>query len=216
MRVTQSLNQAQFLAALTQLESNLSQTQNQISTNLAFTAPSQNPVAAGNVNNYDQALAQSQQYDSNARSAQNRLSTEDTALAQVQTELQSLRDLALQANNASVSSSGRTAIAAQATQIQKSLLSLANTQDGNGEYIFGGFTTNNQPFTLTASGANYAGDQGQRQVQIAPGHTLAAGDSANSVLNQLKTGNGTFNASAALGNTGTGLLGASTVQNPAA
>ena len=127
-----------------------------------------------------------------------------------------MRDLALQANNASVSSSGRTAIAAQATQIQKSLLSLANTQDGNGEYIFGGFTTNNQPFTLTASGANYAGDQGQRQVQIAAGQTIADGDNGNSVFNQIKTGNGTFNASAAAGNTGTGVLGASAVQNPAA
>ena len=216
MRVTQSLNQAQFLAALTQLESNLSQTQNQISTNLAFTTPSQNPVAAGTVNNYDQALAQSQQYDSNASSAQTRLSTEDTALAQVQTELQSLRDLALQANNGSVSAQGRTAIAAQATQIQNSLLSLANTQDGNGEYIFGGFSTNNQPFTLTASGANYAGDQGQRQVQIAAGQTIADGDNGNGVFNQIKTGNGTFSASAAAGNTGTGVLGASTVQNPAA
>jgi flagellar hook-associated protein 3 FlgL len=216
MRVTQSLNQAQFLAALTQLESNLSQTHNQISTNLAFTSPSQNPVAAGSVNNYNQALAQSQQYDSNAGSAQTRLSTEDTALAQVQTELQSLRNLALQANNGSVSSQGRTAIAAQATQIQNSLLSLANTQDGNGEYIFAGFSTNNQPFTLTPSGANYAGDQGQRQVQIAAGQTIADGDNGNSVFNQIKTGNGTFNASAAAGNTGTGVLGASTVQNPAA
>ena len=216
MRVTQSLNQAQFLAALTQLESNLSQTHNQISTNLAFTTPSQNPVAAGTVNNYDQALAQSQQYDSNASSAQTRLSTEDTALAQVQTALQSLRNLALQANNGSVSSQNRTAIAAQATQIQNSLLSLANTQDGNGEYIFAGFSTNNQPFTLTPSGANYAGDQGQRQVQIAAGQTIADGDNGNSVFNQIKTGNGTFSASAAAGNTGTGVLGASTVQNPAA
>jgi flagellar hook-associated protein 3 FlgL len=216
MRVTQSLNQAQFLAALTQIESNLSQTQNQISSKLAFTTPSQNPVAAGSVNNYDQALAQSQQYDANANSAQTRLGTEDSALAQAQTELQSLRDLALQANNASVSSSGRAAIASQAAQIQNSLLSLANTQDGNGEYIFGGFSTNNQPFTLTASGANYTGDQGQRQVQIAAGQTIADGDNGNSVFNQIKTGNGTFNASAAAGNTGTGVLGASTVQNPAA
>jgi flagellar hook-associated protein 3 FlgL len=216
MRVTQTLNQAQFLAALTKLESNLSQTQNQISTNLSFTAPSQNPVAAGSVNNYNQALAQSQQYDSNAGSAQTRLSTEDSALSQVQNQLQSLRDLALQANTGTITSQGRTAIAAQASQIQNSLLSLANTQDGNGEYIFGGFSTANQPFTLTSSGANYAGDQGQRQVQIAAGQTIAAGDNGNSVFNQIKTGNGTFNASAAPGNTGTGLLGASTVQNPAA
>lgn len=216
MRVTQSLNQAQFLEALTQLESNLSQTQNQISTNLAFTTPSQNPVAAGSVNNYNQALAQSLQYDANANSAQTQLSTEESALSQLQTELQSLRGLALQANNGSVSSQGRTAIAAQATQIQNSVLALANTQDGNGEYIFGGFSTQNQPFTLTASGANYAGDQGQRQVQIAAGQTIAAGDNGNTVFNQVKTGNGTFSASAAAGNTGTGVLGASTVQNPAA
>src|SRR5260370_2483566 len=187
MRVTQSLNQAQFLAALTQLESNLSQTQNQISTNLAFTAPSQNPVAAGNVNNYDQALAQSQQYDANAGSAQTRLSTEDTALAQVQTELQSLRDLALQANNASVSAQGRTAIAAQAAQIQNSLLSLANTQDGNGEYIFGGFSTTNQPFALTAGGGSLPGDQGPRQVQDAPGPTLAPRAQRDIVFNPIQT-----------------------------
>src|SRR3982074_2581607 len=114
MRVTQSFNQAQFLAAMTQLESNLSQTHNQISTNLGFTTPSQNPVAAGTVNNYDQALAQSQQYDSNASSAQTRLAAEDTALAQLQTELQSLRGLALQANNGTVSGQGRTASPAPA------------------------------------------------------------------------------------------------------
>jgi len=216
MRVTQSLNQAQFLAAMTQLESNLSKTQNSISTNLAFNTPSQNPVAAGSVNNYDQALAQSQQYDSNSNSAQTRLSIEDTALSQVQTQLQSLRDLALQANNSSVSSQDRTAIATQAAQIQNSLLSLANTQDGNGEYIFGGFSTNTQPFALTPSGASYSGDQGQRQVQIAAGQTIADGDNGDSVFNQIKTGNGTFLASAAAGNTGAGVLGASTVQNPAA
>jgi len=61
MRVTRS-ESSTVLAALTQIESNLSQTQNQISSNLGHT-PSQNPVAAGSVNNYDQALAQSQQYD---------------------------------------------------------------------------------------------------------------------------------------------------------
>ena len=114
MRVTQSLNQTQFIAALTTLESNLSQTQNQISTNLAFTTPSQNPVAAGAVTNYNQALSQSQQYDTNANSAQTRLSTEDSTLTQVQNALQSLRDLALEANNSSQSAQDRSAIATQA------------------------------------------------------------------------------------------------------
>lgn len=216
MRVTQNLNQAQFIAALNTLESNLSQTQNQISSNLSFTTPSQNPVAAGAVTNYNQALLQSQQYDTNANSAQTRLSTEDTSLSQVQNALQSLRDLALQANSGTLSSQDRSALATQATQIQATLVSLANTQDGNGEYIFGGFATQSQPFSLSATGATYSGDQGQRQVQIAAGQTVAVGDSGAVVFNQIKTGNGTFTAAAGAGNTGTGVLGASTVANPAA
>jgi len=216
MRVTQSLNQAQFVAALTTLESNLSQTQNQISTNLAFTTPSQNPVAAGAVTNYNQALSQSQQYDTNANSAQTRLNTEDSTLSQVQDALQSLRDLALQANSGTLTSQDRTALATQATQIQASLVSLANTQDGNGDYIFGGFVTQSQPFALTATGATYSGDQGQRQVQIAGGQSVAVGDNGAAVFNQIKTGNGTFTAAAGAANTGTGVLGASTVVNPAA
>src|ERR1700720_1053807 len=216
MRVTQTLNQLQFVAAIDTLQSNLSQTQNQISTNLSFTTPSENPVAAGAVNGYNQALAQSKQYDTNANSAQTRLSTEDTALSQVQNALQSLRTLALQANSGTVSTQDRTAIAAQATQIQASLVSLANTQDGNGEYLFSGFASQTQPFAFSATGATYSGDSGQRQAQIAPGHSVADGDNGNTVFNQVKTGNGTFTATAAPINTGTGVLGASTVTNAAA
>ena len=216
MRVTQSLEQTQFLAAIGSLESGISQTQNQMSSGLSFTTASQNPTAAGSVNNYNQALAQSQQYGTNATSAQTNLNTEDSALSQVQTQLQSLRDLALEANSGILTSSNLSAIATQAVQIQNSLLALANTTNGNGEYIFGGFAAQTQPFTLTATGATYNGDQGQRQVQIAAGQTVADGDNGNTVFNQIKTGNGTFTVSAAAGNTGSGIVGATTVSNPAA
>jgi flagellar hook-associated protein 3 FlgL len=216
MRVTQNLEQTQFLAAINQLESNLSTTQNQISSGKAFTTASQNPVAAGLVTGYNQALAQSQQYDTNSNSAQGSLNTEDSALTQVQSALQSLRDLALEANSGTESSQGLSAIATQAAQIQNSLLGLANTQDGSGNYIFGGYSTQTQPFTLTATGATYNGDQGQRQVQIAAGQTVVVGDNGDLVFNQIKTGNGTFVASAAAANTGTGVVGATTVSDPAA
>jgi flagellar hook-associated protein 3 FlgL len=215
MRVTQSLIQAQFLASISSLESNLSQTQNQISSNQAFTTAAQNPTAAGAVNNYNQALSQSQQFVTNANSAQTRLSTEDSSLSQVQAQLQSLRDLALEANNSTLSTSDRAAIASQATQIQNSLLALANTQDGNGEYLFGGFATQTQPFTLSTTGATYNGDHGERQVQIAAGQTISDGDNGDTVFGNIKTGNGTFAVAAAAANTGNGVLGATSVSNPA-
>jgi flagellar hook-associated protein 3 FlgL len=216
MRVTQSLNQTQFLTSINLLEASITQTRNQMSASLSFTTASQNPIGAGSVNNYNQALAQSKQYGTNATSAQTNLNTEDNALSQVQTQLQALRNLALQANGGALTNSNLSAIATQAQQIQNSLLALANTQNGNGEYIFGGFASQSQPFTVSATGATYNGDQGQRQVQIAAGQTVSDGDNGDTVFNQIKTGNGTFAVAAAAGNAGSGIVGAATVSNPAA
>jgi len=222
MRVTQSLEQTQFLSALDTLESNISTTQNQVTSGLSFTTPSENPAAAGTVNGLNQVLSQSQQFSSNASAAQGSLQTENNALDQVQTQLQSLYSLTLQAGSGTQSQQSLAAIAAQATQIQSSLLGVANTQDGQGQYIFAGYATQTQPFALTATGATYSGDQGQRQVQIAAGQTLGTGDNGDLVFNQIKNGNGTFtvaagpNATSGTGgtpgpNTGTGIIGASTV-----
>jgi len=185
MRVTQNMEQAQFLTALNQLESSISTTQNGISTGLAFTTASENPVGAGLVAGYNQVLAQSQQYTSNGNSATDSLNIEDSALTQLQNQLQSLRDLALEANNATESPSDLSAIATQVQQIQGSILSLANTQDGEGNYIFAGYSTQTQPFAQTATGATYSGDQGQRQVQIGAGQTVVVGDNGDLLFNSI-------------------------------
>jgi flagellar hook-associated protein 3 FlgL len=216
MRVTQASQQTQFLANLDTLESNISTTQNEISTGDAYTTPSQDPAAAGLVDNYQQVLAQSQQFTANANSAQTDLNTEDTALTNVTSQLQSLRDLALEAESGTVSNQNLSSIATQMQQIQNSLLSLANTQDGNGNYIFAGYSSQTQPFTLTSTGASYSGDQGTRQIQVATGQTVAAGDSGDAVFNSIPTGNGTFTVTANAANTGTGLIGATTVTTPSA
>jgi flagellar hook-associated protein 3 FlgL len=214
MRVTQNLEQAQFLAAINQLESGISTTQNQISSGLSFTTASQNPVGAGLVSGYNQVLAESQQYTQNGSSATESLNVEDSALTQLQSQLQSLRSLALEANSGTESSQDLNDIATQVQQIQGSLLSVANTQDGAGNYIFGGYATETQPFAQSATGATYAGDQGQRQVQIGAGQTVVIGDNGDLVFNQIKTGNGTFDVTPAAGNTGTGVIGATSVTDP--
>ena len=215
MRVTQLMNQTQFLSELNTLQSNIAQTQNDLTAGVAFTTPSENPIAAGDVAQFNQALAASQQYSTNASSAQTSLSTESNALTQVVSQLQSLYSLALQANSGTVSQQNLGAIATQAQQIQSSLLGLANTQDGTGNYIFGGFASQSPPFSASATGASYTGDQGQLQVQIAPGQTVAASDNGETVFNQIRNGNGTFTVTAAAGNTGSGVIGASSVVNAA-
>lgn len=216
MRITQSLEQTQFLSALDSLEASIATNENDVSTSLAFTTPSQDPSAAGAVNGLDQVLSQSQQFSTNATAANSSLETESTALGQFQTQLQSLYSLALEANSGTQSAADLTALGAQVTAIQSTMLSLANTQDGNGNYIFGGYATQTAPFALTATGASYAGDSGQAHVQIAAGETVATGDSGDAVFNQIKNGNGTFTVTPGPGNTGTGVIGATSVTSAAA
>ena len=103
MRITQNMEQTQFLTAINQLESSIANTQNDISTGLSFTTASQNPVAAGLGAGYNQVLAQSQQYTANGSGATESLNVEDSALTQLQDQLQSVRDLALEANSGTAS-----------------------------------------------------------------------------------------------------------------
>jgi flagellar hook-associated protein 3 FlgL len=216
MRVTQSLQQTNFISSLDAMEANISQTENEISSGDSYTEPSQNPTAAGEVDNYNQVLAQSQQYSTNANAAQTSLNTEDSTLTQVTNQLQSLRDLALEANSGTESGQNLSALATQVQQIQNTLLSLANTQSGNGTYIFAGYASQTEPFALTSAGATYSGDQGQPQAQISAGQTVATADNGDTVFNNIKTGNGTFTVSASAANTGSALIGAATVTNPSA
>ena len=215
MRVTEGTGQQQFLTAVSSLESSISQTQNDISSNESFTTASQNPVAAGEVNTYTQALAQSQQYAANGTSAQTNLNTESSALTSITNQLQSLRSLALEANSGTQNGSDLSGIATQMKSIQSSLLALANTQNGSGEYIFSGYATQTQPFQLSGTGATYNGDSGATQVQIAAGQNVVTSDSGNTVFNDIKNGNGTFTVTPNTANTGTGLIGATTVSNAA-
>ena len=216
MRITTGSGQAQFLAAVQQLESSIQQTQNQMGSSKSFATAAEDPIGAGQVNSYNQALAQNRQYTTNSQSAQSNLQAEDNSLAQVQTQLQSLRTLSLQASTGTLTSDNKKSIASQIQQIQQTLVGLANTQNGQGEYLFAGYATQTKPFALTGTGATYFGDQGQRQQQIAAGQSVADGDNGVAVFNQIKTGNGTFQVTAGAANTGSGLIGATTVTNPKA
>ena len=165
---------------------------------LSFTTASQNPVAAGLVGGYNQVLAQSQQYTTNGNSAQTSLNTEDNALTQMQNQLQSLRGLALEANNGTESQSGlerhRDADAADPAEP-----AVARQHPGRQRQLH--FRR-----LLHADAAVHA-HRHRRDLQRRPGAAAGAdrrrdkrwstGDNGDLVFNQIKNGNGTFNVTAA-------------------
>lgn len=192
MRVsTHQIYQSGVDAMLDQ-QSKLFKTQMQLSTNLRFLSPADDPTAAAQVIGLNESIAITEQYRSNAGAAQARLNIEDGTLSGVSNALQRARELAVRANNGTMSADERKAIALEIRQITDEVQGLANTKDASGEYIFGGFQSQTKPFSDNGSGVfTYSGDQGQRQLQIGPSRQVAVGDSGMDVFMKVSNAAGT-------------------------
>ena len=216
MRISTSYLSQAFVNSLEQQQTALAGTQQQISTGLRFTQASQDPVAASQSLGIQTTLDQLTQYSTNSNLAQSRLSIEDSTLSSVTNLLQSVRTLAVEAANATQTPATRAAIATNVEQQLSGLLSLANTQDGSGQFIFAGTASMTTPFGQSGSNFSYAGNQTQRFVQIGANRQIADGDSGALVFQQIRNGNGTFVVTAGGANAGSAVVGSNTVSDPSA
>jgi flagellar hook-associated protein 3 FlgL len=216
MRISTTYLGQAFLNSLEQQQTALAMTQQQISSGLKFSQASQDPAAASQSLGLRAILDQLGQFATNASLAQSRLSIEDTTLASVTNLLQSVRGLALQGANATQTADSRAAIATNIQQQLAGLLALANTQDGNGQFIFAGTATGTTPFGQAGGTFSYAGNQAQRSIQIGSSRQIADGDSGAQVFQQIRNGNGTFVVTAAVANQGAAIVGANSVTDATA
>ncbi len=213
MRISTTQFQQQSIDAMQNATSVLQHTQGQLATGKQMLTPSDNPDAASNVLELQQAITTSGQYQSNGDIATNRLNLEDSTLSNVNNVLMNIRDLALQANVPGQTTSDHQAIAAQMRQDLEQLVSLGNTKDANGEYLFAGSKTQTQPFTVNANKVTYHGDQASRSVQVGTANQVAIGDSGWNVFMNIPTGdtNGVFMTGPKADNNGSGTIDAGTV-----
>jgi flagellar hook-associated protein 3 FlgL len=182
MRVSTRQMHLQGLDAMLRNQAALSRTQNQLASGQRLLSAADAPADAAQALSLDALLSKNQSYLSAIGTARGRLSIEESTLAGVGDSLQHVRELALQANNATQSPESRANIATQMQSQLEHLLSMANSTDGEGRYLFAGTTSASPPFTLTPTGATYAGDAQQRVLQIGDQRTLADGDPGSAVF----------------------------------
>ncbi|HEY1075604.1 MAG TPA: flagellar hook-associated protein FlgL [Fontimonas sp.] len=211
MRISTNLLHTQGLTAMQRQQSQLAQTQNQLSSNQKWFSASDDPVGFGAAQGLDRQLAQIARYQSSADAANHRLSVEEGALAEGIDVLQRVRELTLQANSAGQSAQSRAAIGVELEALREQMLGIANRDDGQGRYIFAGSADGSAPFSWTGSAASYSGDQQVRNAQIGATRMIAEGDAGDAVFLNLRSGNGTFAISAATTNSGASQLTASKV-----
>lgn len=188
------------------LQAAMLKTQQQISSNLRILSPSDDPVAAASALTVNQAISVNDQFSINRQNATNALKEQESILSGVTVLLQSTKDIVVAAGNGALTDEDRQAYVTQLKSRFDELMGLANTRDGRGNYMFGGYQTASKPFTLSATGASYSGDQGQRLLQVGPNRQLTVSDSGSAVFEGGKTGNGVFATSANVANSGTGVI----------
>lgn len=216
MRISTSWGQQQAVNSMLDRQYQMSQTQLALGNGKAIQTPSDNPAAAARAVDTNSASAQNDQYTRNMQSATTRLSVEENAMSSAGDILDRIRSITLEGVNGTQTDESRQSIATELKQTLAQLVALGNTKDGQGEYIFSGSRTTTQPFTIDGTTVSYGGDQSQRMVAAAPGLQVATGDSGSDVFMAIRGGNGTFVASAGATNTGTAVIGATSVTDASA
>jgi len=171
------------VAGLQRNYANVTRTQEQISTGNRILTPADDPVASVRLLQLEQQQNVLSQYNANLTAAKNSLTQEEVILNSVNTVLQRVRELAVQAGNGGLSAEDRKSIAAELREREDELLSLMNTRNARGEYLFSGFQGKTQPFVRDGAGSySYQGDEGQRNLQIASSLNIAISDSGKSIF----------------------------------
>ena len=161
-------------------------TQEQISSGNRILTPADDPVASVRLMQLEQQQNMLGQYKDNLTAANNSLVQEESTLNAVNTVMQRVRDLAVQAGNGALSQSDRQSIASELQEREDELLGLMNSRNARGEYLFSGFQGKTQPFERQADGNfAYQGDEGQRKLQIGSSLNVAISDNGKKLFQNI-------------------------------
>ncbi|MDI3354013.1 flagellar hook-associated protein 3 [Pseudomonas sp. UYIF39] len=118
------------------------------------------PVGASRLLQLGQQASMLDQYATNTNTLKATLGTTEAVMTSINNVLTRAKELAVSAGNAGYTDADRQATASELGQIEEQLLSLMNTKDENGKYIFAGSKGDTAPFSRNNDGTySYNGDQ---------------------------------------------------------
>ena len=206
MRISSVQQFQQGIDSILDQQAKLNRTQQQLATGKKILSPSDDPSAATQIIKLSALMANNQQFDRNVGTARNELEQQENVLASSGNVLQRVRELAIQANNATQSNQSRETIGDELKNLVDELLQLSNTKNASGEYIFSGYNSRTPAFAKSGNGYVYQGDQGQRLLQVSEGTQIAVRDNGADVFEGMRTGDGRFTLISPATNAGGGLI----------
>ena len=148
-RATQQLSTAQNRVATTQA---------QMATGKQLARPSDSPDQAIAIDRLRSALERQESIAQNLQTVQRRFQAEETALSSATDVFTRIKELSIQAANDTMGPDGRNVIAVELQTLRDQLVTVANSRDDQGQFLFSGGRADTAAYA--ASGTNpYGGDQ---------------------------------------------------------
>lgn len=211
MRISTQSFYEQSRAGMGSQQSSLLRVQQQLGAGTKILAPSDDPLGATRALAVSQSIALNGQYATSRTQATQTLTLEENALQSVTTLLQNIKSSLIEAGNGTMADADRATIATVLESNLAQLQGLANTDDGNGQFLFAGFKSGSAPFVSQAGGGiTYQGDQGQRLLQVDASRQMAGTDDGRRIFQTVQGGAG-YVTSAPVGNTGSGVFSSTAV-----
>ena len=154
-------------AQMSNVQTNLTQTQAQLAQGKQIINASDAPNQAATIQRLKSILNKQDSYKSSLDTIKARLQGEDTTLQSVNDLLVRAKEVAVQGANDTLSAADRKALGTEMQALRDQLLSLANTKDSNGNFLFSGSRVKQPAFVETANGSPvYMGDQTRMNVRV--------------------------------------------------
>ena len=148
-------------------QSKVAELQAKLGSGKQIVKPSEDPGKANLISGLEGAKKRQEVYTKNVDAAETRLTAESAVLESMTTIMQRITQLTVQSASDTLGVSDRDVIATEIEALRDELLTLTNTQDLTGAYIFSGNKTSSPAFVEDPSGTvSYNGDYGRLSINV--------------------------------------------------
>ncbi len=133
---------------------NLSTQQNQIASQKKVLNPRENPIAISQGSRYASSIRVRELYATQNRKLYDTFQAAEGSLRQSIEIFQRSRELSIQAANGYLANDDRTVMAEEVNQLIDQLVSVVNQKSGDGNFLFGGTSSQREPFRALQTASN--------------------------------------------------------------
>ncbi|WP_386081513.1 flagellar hook-associated protein FlgL [Vreelandella sp. F11] len=191
MRISTVTMFEQSTASMNRQQSDLMRVSQQIASGRRVVNPSDDPQAASRAIGVDQAKAVTEQFSDSRVSARNSLSQTESIINSVSDAITSAKGLLIQASSDTLTNENRESIASELKGVYETLIGQANSTDGNGRYLFGGYKDSQPPFAKDGNGSvQYKGDSNVREQRVDATRLMPVADNGETIFKSVPSGAG--------------------------